>query len=738
MIRWSAVAVLVLAALGCAWLAFSSVIPGGLELKVWDNIYWTGDPAEERRVRHADFGPGLRRHRFVLDENTAARMEGWVFAPRGGQYEFGVESSSDVWVRVGHKTVVSHSAGQAEEETLGSLRLKKGFHPFRVQIRHKKGLSFMRLKWRLPSGYMNLEALQPIFLYPERPGGEPAVPLALRLGPFLLFGLALLVAFGPRLARGLRRLRTDSQFRLRAVGAVALFVAVLGVRGCDIDGAGETSDEWAYAAAGRIYVANIAHGYFESVYWNANEEHPPVGKYVYGLVSHVFNTDSYTPLRWASAFMAALTVLLTYLFAVRFLTAWVGFFAGLVLLLMPHFVAHGKVAALDSPSVCLFTLGVYLFVRAVMATDHRSWRFLGAGLVACTAFATKFSNVLLFFFMGVMHFASEWRNIKKRGLLEVPLGLYVLLALPLLLLFLIWPWLWREPFGQLLITLKHWDYPIQEWFLGSFRQPPPYYFPVYFVATTPALLLLPFGAYLVRAARRRQLLDLVVVLWFLTPFIWTISVLKQDGVRYIYNMYPPLALMIALGADWVVQRVRWRAVLAVVTVVYLGIQCWLVHPYYLDYYSETVGGAKTAYEKSWFEVGWWGEGQKECFDYINANAEKGASFDIIGVVNHTVDALRDDIVYSPRRPDWLIRNYLTPAEVEQKDYTEVFRVEVDAAPLAVVYLRNDLADPEAAKRAEKKKRRQKAERRRGGRNTRKKTPGPGKPRDAKKRERGGS
>jgi len=284
--------------------------------------------------------------------------------------------------------------------------------------------------------------------------------------------------------------------------------------------------------------------------------------------------------------------------------------------------------------------------------------------------------------------------------MELSIGFYVLPALPMVVLFAVWPWLWREPFGQLLVTLKHWDYPIREWFLGRLCQPPVYYFPVYFAVTTPVLLLVPFGAFFHMAWRRRSFVDLLILLWFLTPFLWTASVLKQDGVRYIYNMYPPMALMVAIGLDHMLRAVgALRKVAAVgVAAAYLGIQCWLVHPYYLDYYNEAVGGTKGVWERSWFEVGWWGEGQKPCFDHINANAEEGATFDTIGVVNHTVDALRPDLVYSTKDPDWLIRDYQTPAEVEQADYVEVFRVEVDAAPLAIVYLRKEMAGRAAKER----------------------------------------
>ncbi len=690
MVRWSAFTVLLIAALGTGFLAVRSTTQRGMTMRIYDNLRWSGEPSVEQVVEHLDYGPRLRRNPVAVPDRSSVRLDGWVMAPRGGTYDFLIESTDDAWLRVNNKTIVTHRRGK--EFSKGSVRLTKGFHELRIQTRHRRGDSRLRVQWRLPSGYMNMEALQPIFVQPVEPVRGPALPLAMRLGPVLLLLLAGLVAFGPAVVRFARSFATDQARRRRVLLGATLFVATVGVRCWDLNGAGETSDEWAYAGAGRIYVSNMAHGYFQSLYWNTNEEHPPIGKYVYGVVSHLAGTDSYTPLRFASAVMAGFTVLLTFMFGTRFIGGWVGFFAGLILVFLPPFIAHGKVAALDAPSVLLFTLGVYLFARAITAEGHQNKWYLAAGLVACLAFATKFSNATLFIFMMVLHFAHEWRNIRRRGILELPISLYILPALPMIVLLIVWPWLWREPFGQLVTTLQHWDYPIQEWFLGHYRQPPWYYFPVTFVATTPAVLLVGFGAFFYTAWKRRSFTNLIVLLWFLTPFLWTISVLKQDGIRYIYNMYPPLALMIAIGADVFIRRVSWRPFAAIGTAVYLAVQCWTVHPYYLDYYSELVGGTGTVYDKSLFEVGWWGEGMDKAYEFVNEEAESGATWDVIGVVNHTSDMLRDDLVYDPESPQYLIKAYISPREVQRKGYTEVFKVEVASAPLVIVYQRDDLLE----------------------------------------------
>jgi 4-amino-4-deoxy-L-arabinose transferase-like glycosyltransferase len=691
MIRWTAAVALLIAALGCAWLAAQSTTPRGLTMRTYENLRWSGPATTEKLSEHLEYSPRLRRNRVQLADRTSLSLDGFIYAERGGKYDFRIESSDDVWLKIGGKTVVSHRRGK--EESFGEIRLRKGYHPIRVQVRHRRGQSRLYVEWRLPSGYMNLEAISPIHLHPTVPKNT-VLPLGMRLAPILLLFLALLTAFGPGLARYLRRLQREPEQRRLLATAIFLMAATMGMRVWDLNGAGETSDEFAYVSAGRTYISNIAHGRFESLYWHANEEHPPIGKYIYGVASHLSGTDDYSVLRLTSAVLASITVLITWAFGVQFFSAFVGLFAGLVLAFIPPFIAHGKVAALDSPSCTLFTLGVYLFVRTLMSDGpRRNLKFLGAGLVGCLAFATKFSNATLFIFMAVLHFASQWKSIRKRGTLELPITLYILPALPLLVLLAVWPWLWREPFGQLIQTLRHWDYPIQEWFLGRYRQPPVYYFPIAFLVTTPALLLVPFGAFFAAASRTRNFIHLTVLLWFLTPFLWTISVLKQDGIRYIYTMYPALALMMAIGAQHLVRNaahVMVRPLLAGGTSFYLLWQCLGVHPYYLDYYSEAIGGTRTVFENTWFEVGWWGEGMDKAYQYVNEHAPAGATWDVLGVVNHTSDALREDLRYSPDRPDWLVKAYLTPGEVERDGYQEAHRVSVDDAPLVIVYVRSDL------------------------------------------------
>ena len=415
--------------------------PRGATLRVWNNPQWDGAPVRQATVRHLDFGEDFAPNRFTLAPQTSARLEGWLYAPRGGAYDFAVSSQSATWLRIDGKTVLAHRRDRSE--TRVTTRLAKGYHLLRIDVQHRSGESRLQVKWRLPSGYMKLTALPPVFVRPAtidaageaEPPTRGPLPLAQRVAPALLVGLALVVLFAPWVARRLTKLR-DAGSRRRFGLGILVFAGALGVRLVDLNGAGETSDEWAYSGAGRIYVSNIAHGYWESAYWHTNEEHPPIGKYLYGLVSHLSGTDSYSPLRATAAGLGALTVLLVWRLGVRYMGGRAALFAAVVLALLPAFVAHGKVAALDAPSAFLATLSAFLFIRSFDFAGRldqaaaRNGYLLGAAFVASLAFSTKFSNVLVFFFMVFVIIADQWDRIRRRGIIEVPLAVYALPILP--------------------------------------------------------------------------------------------------------------------------------------------------------------------------------------------------------------------------------------------------------------------------------------------------------------------
>jgi hypothetical protein len=121
-----------------------------------------------------------------------------------------------------------------------------------------------------------------------------------------------------------------------------------------------------------------------------------------------------------------------------------------------------------------------------------------------------------------------------------------------------------------------------------------------------------------------------------------------------------------VAAAWLGTRLRARglssdrvfALLAVVLLAYLGITAARIHPYYLDYYGEHVGGPAGVAEHRLFEVGWWGEGIADAVDYVNEHAAAGARVHKRCVAPSHLTWLRADLwpheAYRIERADWMM------------------------------------------------------------------------------------
>ena len=93
-----------------------------------------------------------------------------------------------------------------------------------------------------------------------------------------------------------------------------------------------------------------------------------------------------------------------------------------------------------------------------------------------------------------------------------------------------------------------------------------------------------------------------IILWFLLPFSLSFYSWRQHGLRYIIEIYPAIALIAALGFDFLVSKITKSELKKfsyfVPIFIYLFIVLWQIKPYYLDYFNELVGGVNNVYEKN--------------------------------------------------------------------------------------------------------------------------------------------
>jgi 4-amino-4-deoxy-L-arabinose transferase-like glycosyltransferase len=601
-----------------------------------------------------------------LDCDPCAGNEwtGTWFLPRGGPYIFGLESlgSSSAELELDGVVIVRASAGVRKERRIYAA----GAHA--VRVRHD-GLGALRLYWLPPGRRGDLEYVPPEALRPSPPASSGAMPsdLAFRDDAVALtLQIALVLALlGFLLRARLGQARPDAL-------CIATSGLALALRLWHLSGFGQTWDEDVYWSSGRNYLQNLLHGDFRARMWQWNFEHPPVAKYLlgFGALWH----DGYGPARALCATLGAATCGLIYLIGRDLYSRRVGVGAALLYAVLPHTVAHSQIAGLETPSTFFSTLALWWFVRR---------RYLGAGVAGGLAAASRFIAGLVFVAMALAALVT-----RPRGRAEwLRLGASPLIGLATLVA--VWPRLWiLGPIAGLRASLARLNVQhTPEWFLGrSILTPvPKVYFPVYFVAcATPALLL---GLALVWLRRERA--TLVLLPFFLSPFLLAFSPVIQSGMRYLLPALPPAAVLAAAGLDTAAARVRLPAPAVLGAAVMASLlACLWVRPYYLDYYNALVGGPRAALEQRRFVFGWWGEGIASAVEWVNHNAAPGTAVYYNLFPNHVV-WLRDDlrVVRSPDEAELLLLNHFQYTR-PLPGTTELYRVEVvKGAPLAAVYRR---------------------------------------------------
>lgn len=225
--------------------------------------------------------------------------------------------------------------------------------------------------------------------------------------------------------------------------------------------------------------------------WAANNEHPGLIKSLFAL-SHLFLHKKFhlfsmegTSFRFPGIALASAGVALVYVWGAQARSRLAGLVAAALLAAMPRFFYHAHLACFDAPIVTMWMLCAYCYWRAIrtsgalwpvlcgiafglaLDTKHNAW-FLPFAFAAHAALVHIRSR---FLHAGAPSSAPPENSEGKRAL--ITLGCMALLG-PIVL-YALWPWLWRDPIGRFrnyaLFHLHH-DYYNME-FLGRNYWIPP-------------------------------------------------------------------------------------------------------------------------------------------------------------------------------------------------------------------------------------------------------------------------
>jgi len=311
----------------------------------------------------------------------------------------------------------------------------------------------------------------------------------------------------------------------------------------------------------------------------------------------------------------------------------------------PNILAHSSLVTTDLPVTCLTYAACYAFSHW-LDRPTTSGRLLLAGLTLGLAWGAKLSALILLPVLGLVLLWHVRRQ--KHGLWGWLVRFAALLGVAVLTLWAVYRFEARvwPPLGTWVPMPTHWDNLRRLWrhqarghhafFMGQlFDEGRWYYFLVLFLIKTPLPLLILLVVAVVAAWRTRRLVwPSVVIVFPVLYFAVSMTSKINIGYRHILPVVP-FAVMGAAGAFHYLfiapapgggtRRSWWHTPIGHWSLV--GVYCllvlWMVlsslwiHPYYLAYFNELVGGPDQGYRYLVDSNLDWGQDMKRLKAYLD-------------------------------------------------------------------------------------------------------------------------
>lgn len=473
---------------------------------------------------------------------------------------------------------------------------------------------------------------------------------------------------------------------------------------------GEMYDEVAVAGYGKIYIGAIKNLDFDASIWSINYEHPPMAKYIFGMAvaieerlpfiqktfDSMYHKDKgYFLAKIASGLIGIITIIAVYLITKKWFDEKVALFSIFFLSFMPHFIAHNSIAGIETPQVLFSLLFIYFYTEGVVKKKPKNIYI--AFVFWALFFLTKFSAI---FFLAYVPLLLVFDLVKRKKLDKAMLvASFIGSLLAILVVYLLWPWLWIDPFNIVKSFSFFKNSYSGEYILGKIQAPPVYYYVLYLIATTPPVIVIMM--FLVVKLRLNQFKYLkFIVVWLLVTLLMSVLNLKKDGIRYVITALPPMAILAGLGFSTILNNLKsFRLKFVLVFIMLFSISYSLVsfYPHYLDYYNLFVGGTQTVYKYKLLDYGWWGEGIKQAIMYANDKYSGKSVYlqlkpaHVIPELNEDLERLDDGDIKSGKIPEVIVisENYFYHNRdiYLPENYRLVHTVEVNKLPLVKIYER---------------------------------------------------
>lgn len=452
---------------------------------------------------------------------------------------------------------------------------------------------------------------------------------------------------------------------------------------------------------------------YDTDYFSHSRFHPTFYAWLNYLLSGALVQHGMEPIAAGhvlNLIVATFGLAVIYAFATRLFSPRIGLFATLFLALYPRFIAHAHFNSKDMPVMVFAMFALYLIYLAANSRGIILWICAG---VAMGVASTSKLEALMILPMSVVPaalwlFGGEFTRRKITG----PL---VFAGTSAATVFLLWPALWLDPrFGFSAVGFFSGEFEFfQIPYLNQFYMVghvPWHYTAVHMFAVTPILTFVcaVFGIVALAGRLRHgdKLLETSLILsWAALPVLirCTGLFLQYDGMRHVFIVVPALAIIAALGLDWIINQFCMipggRLLAAAATVGsfwWLLIQCAIGHPYQGSYLNEVI---RHTFPKEtlghYFDFSSWAVPMQDGVRWLNRYAPANARIRIVqgDYPNFTIGSysLRPDLsVGNEPGSDLIVASSLYPPP--EPGYRPIFIVSCNGTPLLLIYVREGNTD----------------------------------------------
>jgi hypothetical protein len=308
------------------------------------------------------------------------------------------------------------------------------------------------------------------------------------------------------------------------------------------------------------------------------------------------------------------------------------FAAALTLATHPQFIAHSQNNAVDLVSLFVFSLTVYLLLRAARnpAITNCAAAVLSLGWALTTRPMSLLIIINLCAWFLIIDFQASFKRIKI-------VVLSFIASIPVC--FLMWPYLWTDTVDRVFTSINHLrdlQFDINEAYLGTVSRVsalPWHYASLHFFVSTPTVIVvffcISFCIFLRNGRSRPELADAqrLGIVWFFSGLIFSIhSPLCYNAWRHFLFILPGFCLMVGVAAAvlWRVLGPRISSALILLSYGFVLARDVAYHPYEGAYLNEVANFFIPADAERYFSLEYFGQAYLEGARWINDHAEKDA------------------------------------------------------------------------------------------------------------------